>query len=266
MDKNRKDCEDVFMRKVAKKLGVYALVGMMTVGGFGATQVKASTGATTVTAQAVKQTQKKDFYDVLQTATSVDEVLNYIKKYSKTATKAEMNEYMSGLFSFCDDIREVNFAKLKSVKKYLPTDVQNALPLLIKEYNTPAMKEGVAKISVEKLLARTVAYEKYLKKNTSGVAAKAIKNLYEEELNFAITGGFHKEMALPNTYADETGTKVDQNIISSYKAFVKANSTTKTGKIVSQYVKLLNKTNGKITSKVQKFYDNLYQTMRKQNL
>ena len=244
------------MRKMTKKLGIYILVGMMAVGSFWGTQVKAST-KTTVTTQASEKAQKKDFYEVLQTATNVDEVLDYIVKYSKTATKAEMSEYMRGLFSFCDDIREVNFIKLKPVRKYLPQNVKAALPLLIKEYNAPAMEDGVAKISVSQLLGRALTYENYLKKYTSGVGAKAIQQLYEEELNFAITGGFHKGMGLSNTYADQTGRKVESKVITSYKAFVKKNKTTKTGKIVSQYVKLLNQTSGKITSKVEIFYNNL---------
>ena len=249
------------MRKMTKKLGAYVLVGMMAVGSFGGTQVKASSTAT-VTVKASEKAQKKDFYEVLQTATSVDEVLDYIVKYSKTATKAEMSEYMRGLFSFCDDIREVNFTKLKQVRKYLPENVKVALPRLIKEYNAPAMKDGAAIISVDQLLQSAISYEKYLNTNKKGVAVEAIQKLYEEELNFAITGGFHKGMGLINTYADKTGTKVDDNIIASYKTFVKKNKNTKTGNIVSQYVKLLNQTNGKITNKVEKFYDNLYKKMK----
>ena len=248
------------MKKIAKRVGVYVLAGMMMTGAIAPLSVHASARVPKITIQ--KKETKKDFYDVLMNAYEPSEVTSYIKTHIAKASQTEIDEYMRGLFSFCDDIREVDFTELKSVSKYLPKDVRAALPLLIKEHKQPSIQDGVSKISLGELLSRSLSYENYLKKYKSGTGAKAIKNLYEETLAFAITGGYHKEMGLPNVYMNDAGTKVDGRARDIYEEFATKHAKTKTGKILVKYEKVLNKSNGKITKSVENFYNNIYNLMK----
>lgn len=244
------------MKNITKKLGMFVVTGMVVSGAVYPLTTQAAIQHTTILAQ--KEASSNTYYDVLQKADEPSQLIAYIKEHIKTATQQEIDEYMRGLFSFCDDVREVDFKQLQSVKQYLPKDVRAALPLLIKEHNKPSLKDGVANVSLNELLNRSLAYEKYLKKYSSGTGADTIKKFYQENVSFAITGGYHKGMGLPNVYADDSMMKVDKAVRQSYKQFATKNKTTKTGKVVKKYIALLNKTNGKITNRVEKFYDTIY--------
>ena len=169
---------------------------------------------------------------------------------------------MRGIFAFEDDIRTIDVRPLLSVKQYLPEDVQKALPIMIKEYKSPSVKDGTPKIRLRGMLERAAAYEKYLDTYSSGAGSDVVRDYYQEILRIAITGGYNADLGMPNVYMNDNETKVSDEVIDVYNNFVTAHKGTKTSKIVYRYVNLLKKTDGKITKRINTFYEDLYRMIK----
>lgn len=248
-----------------KRLSVFMLASLMMVGSVSPAMVKAENlkrPAVYVSSTRQSKVTGDAYYELLMKATDSKEVVSYIKEHIKTASESQIDEYMRGLFSFENDVRDIDFTPLKAVKNYLPTDVKNALPFLMKEHQKPSIKNGKVTLSISALLGRAKAYEAYLKKNPSGTGSDAIRSFYEDAVTQAITGGYQKEMGVKNRYVNAKS-QVSKKAMSQYENFVKENKTGTTRKVVSDYVNLLKKTDKKITKKVETFYNSLYKKLQK---
>ncbi|OPH53455.1 hypothetical protein BC351_06215 [Paenibacillus ferrarius] len=121
----------------------------------------------------------------------------------------------------------------KTYSKLLSVETQDYLSLRATEDNQRFSSDGSLKITRTELGERIIAAESYLTKYTKGVHKPVVTTLYQD---------YMKEYVQNYRYdaIDETTMKLLPEVKKSYEQFVKQHAATKSGKLVQDYLTLIN--------------------------
>jgi hypothetical protein len=152
----------------------------------------------------------------------------------------------------------------KSYSRFLTEETQAYLSLRVAEDKQRYSGDGSLKITRAELGERIIAAETYLTKYVNGVYKTAVITLYQNYMGEYIHNYRYDAI-------DETTMKLLPDVKNSYEQFVKQHAATKSGKLVQDYLELINQNKdvihspgkkgesliGSAKSNIAAFWDNL---------
>ena len=195
--------------------------------------------------------------------TDPNSIINYINTNIAGAAADDVERFFTGLLSFGDDIRNIDFTGLEESRSHMPEDMIAFMELMRLEGDTPSMvmsDEGNRKeinMTLLEMLERARLYEQHLERFPNGVTADAASRLYEELATSAITGGYNKAEGVEHFYKGDSNDTIDQKALEYYQRFAQANPDSNLGKIVKEYIEILQTNDFKINDNMEKFYREL---------
>lgn len=192
--------------------------------------------------------------------TNPNDIISYINTNIVGAGIADVEYFFKGLFGFGDDIRNIDFTGLEESRQYMPEDVIAFSDLMKLEADTPSMvmsdeeNRRVINMTLSEMLERAILFEHHIEKYPDNVTTDAAERLYVEIATHAITGGYDKISGIAHYYKGETDNVVDQAALQYYQQFAEANPDSNLGKIVAEYVTVLQANQFQINDAVEEFY------------
>lgn len=199
--------------------------------------------------------------------TDPNNIISYINTNIVQAGAADVERFFSGLLGFGTDIREIDFTGLEESRQYMPEDMIAFMDLMKLEADTPSMvmsdeeNRRVINMTLSEMLERALLFEQHLEKYPNDVTTEAAANLYEEIATHAITGGYDKTEGIAHYYKGETDDVVDREALQYYQQFAEANPDSNLGKIVKEYVDLLQTNQFQINDEMEDFYMGLHERL-----
>ncbi|MCD8039789.1 MAG: hypothetical protein LUE96_12015 [Lachnospiraceae bacterium] len=196
--------------------------------------------------------------------TDPNDLMDYINTNIADAGEDDVERFFSGLLSFGDDIRDIDFTRLEDSRQYMPEDMIAFMDLMKLEADTPSMvlsdeeNRRVINMTLSEMLERALLFEQHLEKYPDNVTTEAASRIYEEIATNAITGGYDSTEGIDNYYKGETEDVVDSEALQYYQQFAEANEDSNLGQIVSEYVTLLQTNQFQINDELEDFYMGLY--------
>lgn len=198
-------------------------------------------------------------------------IMDYINTNIVGAGVNEVERFFSGLLSFGDDIRNIDFTRLNDSRQYMPEDMIAFMDLMKLEYDTPSMamsdseNRRVINMTLSEMLERALLFEQHLKKYPNAVTTDAASRLYEEIATNAISGGYNKTEGIVHYYKGDSDDVIDQEALKYYQQFAAANADSNLGKVVQEYIGVLQSNNFQITDAMEDFYRGLHQKLDVKN-
>lgn len=195
--------------------------------------------------------------------TDPNSIINYINTNIAGAAVNDVKRFFTGLLSFGDDIRNIDFAGLEDSRQYMPEDMIAFMDLMRLEGDTPSMamsdKDNRKEINMtlSEMLERARLFEQHLEKYPNGVSSEAAARLYEEIATNAISGGYNKAEGIEHYYKGESNDVIDQKALQYYQQFVDANPDSNLAKVVAEYINVLQTNDFKINDSMEEFYKGL---------
>ncbi|MDE6619194.1 MAG: hypothetical protein K2K74_01640 [Lachnospiraceae bacterium] len=196
-------------------------------------------------------------------STDPNSIINYINTNIAGAAVSDVKRFFTGLLSFGDDIRNIDFTGLEDSRQYMPEDMIAFMDLMRLESDTPSMvmsdeeNRKVINMTLSEMLERARLFEQHLEKYPNEVSSEAAARLYEEIATNAISGGYNKDEGIEHYYKGDSNDVIEQNALQYYEQFAKANPDSNLGKIVTEYIDVLQKNNFKINDNMEEFYRGL---------
>lgn len=196
--------------------------------------------------------------------TAPNSIIDYINTNIVSAGVADVERFFKGLLGFGDDIRNIDFTGLEDSRQYMPEDMIAFMDLMKLEADTPSMaisdeeNRKVINMTLSEMLERALLFEQHLKKYPDNVTTEAAARLYEEIATNAISGGYDSTEGIAHYYKGETDDVVDREALQYYQQFAEANSDSNLGKIVNEYITLLESNQFQINDELEDFYRGLY--------
>lgn len=221
---------------------------------------QSSTQESSSEAMTEQMTQTQDFDTVVSQAKEPSDIIDYINTNIPNASNEDTSRYLTGLLDFGDDVRNIDFTKLEESRQYMPEDMIAFMDLMKLEADTPSMvmsdeeNRKVIGLTLSEMLERALLFEQHLDKYPDHVTTRAAQRLYEEIATAAITGGYNKEQGIEHYYQGETSDVVDEKSLSYYQQFAEANPDSRLGRLVSEYVAILESKQFRIDEEMEQFY------------
>lgn len=117
------------------------------------------------------------------------------------------------------------------------------------------------KLTLSEMLERALLFEQHLMKYPNGATAPVASAFYVEIAANSITGGYNKAAGIANYYSGDTADVVDRQALPYYQQFAAGNPDSNLGKVVQEYVSLLNANQLKINNATEDFYNTLPQKL-----
>lgn len=196
--------------------------------------------------------------------TDPNDLMDYINTNIVSAGIADVERFFSGLLGFGDDIRDLDFTGLEDSRQYMPEDMIAFMDLMKLEADTPSMamsdeeNRRVINMTLSEMLERALLFEQHLEKYPDNVTTEAASRLYEEIATNAISGGYNSAQGIGHYYKGETDDVVDKEALQYYQQFAEANPDSNLGKIVKEYITLLETNQFKINDTMEDFYMGLH--------
>lgn len=207
------------------------------------------------------------FDSITQSAKDPSEVMDYINTNIANAAEGDIDYFFRGLFDFGDDIRNIDFTMMDDSRQYMPEDVIAFSDLMKLEHGTPSMvmsdeeNRRVINMTLSEMLERALLFEQHLVKYPNNTTTEAAQRLYEEIATSAISGGYNKTEGIAHYYKGESDDVVDSEALQYYKQFADANPDSLLGKVVKEYITLLESNNFAIDEKLEDFYMSLHEKL-----
>lgn len=195
--------------------------------------------------------------------TDPNSIINYINTNIAGAAVSDVKRFFTGLLSFGDDIRNIDFTRLEDSRQYMPEDMIAFMDLMRLEGDTPSMvmsdKENrkVINMTLSEMLERARLFEQHLEKYPNEVSSEAAARMYEEIATNAISGGYNKAEGIEHYYKGDSNDAIDQKALQYYQQFADANPDSNLGKIVREYINVLQTNDFKINDSMEEFYRGL---------
>lgn len=192
------------------------------------------------------------------------DIMDYINTNIISAGVADVERFFSGLLGFGDNIRDIDFTGLEQSRQYMPEDMIAFMDLMKLESDTPSMvmsdeeNRRVINMTLSEMLERALLFEQHLEKYPDNVTTDAASGLYEEIATNAISGGYNSAQGISHYYKGETDDVVDKEALQYYRQFAEANPDSNLGKIVNEYITLLETNQFKINDALEDFYMGLH--------
>lgn len=209
-----------------------------------------------------------EFDTMVANDTEPSGIINYINTNIGTAAKEDVEYFLGGLLNFGNDIRDIDFTKLEESRQYMPEDMIAFMDLMKLERESPSMvmsneenRKGIG-LTLSEMLERGLLFEQHLDKYPDNVTTDAATKIYEEIATAAITGGYDRTQGIAHYYQGENANTIDQESLKYYQQFAEANPDTRLGKLVAEYVKVLQDNNFQINDAMEEFYRNINHWLR----
>lgn len=196
--------------------------------------------------------------------TAPNSIIDYINTNIVSAGVADVERFFKGLLGFGDDVRNIDFTGLEDSRQYMPEDMIAFMDLMKLEADTPSMamsneeNRKVINMTLSEMLERALLFEQHLEKYPDNVTTDAASRLYEEIATNAISGGYDKTEGIAHYYKGETQDVVDREALQYYQQFAQANPDSNLGKIVSEYITVLEANQFQINDELEDFYMGLH--------
>lgn len=199
--------------------------------------------------------------------TNPNDIIGYINTNIVSAGVSDVERFFEGLLGFGDDIRDIDFTGLEESRQYMPEDMIAFMDLMKLEADTPSMvmsdeeNRRVINMTLSEMLERALLFEQHLEKYPDNVTTDAAARLYEEIATHAISGGYDKTEGISHYYKGESDDVVDQEALQYYQQFAEANADSNLGRIVAEYVTILQSNQFKINDTMEDFYMGLHERL-----
>ena len=204
--------------------------------------------------------------------TDPNSIIDYINTNIAGAAVSDVKNFFTGLLGFGSDIRNIDFTRLEDSRKYMPEDMIAFMDLMRLEGDTPSMmmsdeeNRKVINMTLSEMLERARLFEQHLEKYPNSVSSDAAARMYEEIATNAISGGYDKEMGVQHYYKGDANDVIDQKALQYYQQFAQANPNSNLGKIVTEYINVLQTNDFKINDSIEEFYRGLHGRLNVNNL
>lgn len=204
--------------------------------------------------------------------TDPNSIIDYINTNIAGAAVSDVEKFFSGLLGFGSDIRNIDFTRLEDSRQYMPEDMIAFMDLMRLEGETPSMvmsdeeNRRVINMTLSEMLERARLFEQHLEKYPNSTSSDAAARLYEEIATNAITGGYNKTEGVTHYYKGETNDVVDKESLKYYQQFADANKDSNLGKIVSEYINVLQTNDFNINDAMEDFYMGLHSRFTVENV
>lgn len=195
--------------------------------------------------------------------TDPNNIINYINTNIAGAAVSDVKRFFTGLLGFGDDIRNIDFTGLEDSRQYMPEDMIAFMDLMRLESDTPSMvmsneeNRKVINMSLSEMLERARLFEQHLEKYPNEVSSEAAARMYEEIATNAISGGYDKTAGVGHYYKGDSNDTINQKALQYYQQFVEANPDSNLGKIITEYINVLQTNDFKINDSMEEFYRGL---------
>lgn len=216
--------------------------------------------ATQESSSEVQTGDNRDFDTVVSEASRPQDIIDYLNTNLPNASNEDTNRYLTGLLGYGNDVRDIDFTQLEESRQYMPEDMIAFMDLMKLEADTPSMvmsteeNRKVIGMTLSEMLERALLFEHHLDKYPDNVTTNAAWKLYEEIATAAITGGYDRENGIEHYYQGETSDVVDEKSLAYYQQFAEANPDSRLGRLVAEYVTLLQSKQFKIDEDMEQFY------------
>lgn len=203
--------------------------------------------------------------------TDPNNIMDYINTNIVSAGAADVERFFSGILSFGNDIRNIDFTGLNDSRQYMPEDMVAFMDLMKLENDTPSMamsdeeNRKVINMTLSEMLERALLFEKHLEKYPNHVTTDAASKLYEEIATNAISGGYNSAEGIKHYYKGETDDVVDKESLQYYRKFADANPDSNLGKLVKEYITVLESNQFQINGAMEDFYMGLHGKLNVRN-
>lgn len=207
--------------------------------------------------------------------TSANDIMDYINTNIVSAGISDVERFFSGLLSFGDDIRDIDFTGLNDSRQYMPEDMIAFMDLMKLEAEAPSMvmsdeeNRKVINMTLSEMLERAALFEQHIEKYPNHVTTEAATRLYEEIATNAISGGYDSAEGIEHYYKGETNDVVNKESLKYYQQFVDANKDSALAQTVKEYINLLETNQYQLNDTMEDFYKGLHSkldlTSRKNN-
>lgn len=204
--------------------------------------------------------------------TDPNSIIDYINTNIAGAAVSDVKNFFTGLLSFGDDIRNIDFKGLEDSRQYMPEDMIAFMDLMRLEGDTPSMamsneeNRKVINMTLSEMLERARLFEQHLEKYPNGVSADAASRLYEEIATNAISGGYDRSQGIDHYYKGDSNDVVNREALQYYQQFAEANKDSNLGRIVTEYINILQTNNFQINDSMENFYRGLRERLNISNL
>lgn len=195
--------------------------------------------------------------------TDPNSIINYINTNIAGAAVSDVRRFFTGLLSFGDDIRNIDFTGLEDSRQYMPEDMIAFMDLMRLEGDTPSMvmsdeeNRKVINMTLSEMLERARLFEQHLEKYPNEVSSEAAARLYEELATNAISGGYNRTEGVEHYYKGDSNDTIDRKALQYYQQFVEANPDSNLSKVVEEYINVLQTNNFMINDNMEAFYRGL---------
>ena len=193
-----------------------------------------------------------------------NDIMDYINTNIVSAGVADVERFFSGLLSFGDDIRNIDFTKLNDSRQYMPEDMIAFMDLMKLEADSPSMvmsdqeNRKVINMTLSEMLERAALFEQHIEKYPNHVTTDAAKKIYEEIATNAISGGYNSAEGIGHYYKGDTDNEVNKEALKYYQQFAEANGDSALGQAVKEYIDVLQTNQFQINDNMESFYKGLH--------
>lgn len=204
--------------------------------------------------------------------TDPNSIIDYINTNIAGAAMSDVKNFFKGLLGFGSDVRDIDFTRLEDSRQYMPEDMIAFMELMRLEGDKPSMamsnEENRKEINMtlSEMLERAVLFEQHLAKYPNETSSDAAARLYEEIATNAISGGYNRTEGIEHYYKGETNDVVDREALQYYQQFAEANKDSNLGKIVAEYINVLQSNDFKINDTMEEFYRGLHDRLDVKNI
>ncbi len=204
--------------------------------------------------------------------TDPNSIIDYINTNIAGAAVSDVKNFFKGLLGFGSDVRDIDFTRLEDSRQYMPEDMIAFMELMRLEGEKPSMamsnEENRKEINMtlSEMLERAVLFEQHLAKYPNETSSDAAARLYEEIATNAISGGYDRTQGIEHYYKGETNDVVDRESLQYYQQFAEANKDSNLGKIVAEYINVLQSNDFKINDTMEEFYRGLHDRLDVKNI
>lgn len=204
--------------------------------------------------------------------TDPNSIIDYINTNIAGAAVNDVKNFFKGLLGFGNDIRNIDFTRLEDSRQYMPEDMIAFMELMRLEGEKPSMvmsneeNRRVINMTLSEMLERALLFEQHIVKYPNETSTDAAARLYEEIATNAISGGYNKTEGIEHYYKGEANDVVDRESLQYYQQFAEANKDSNLGKIVAEYINVLQTNDFKINDAMEDFYKGLSQRLDVENL
>lgn len=213
------------------------------------------------------QNNHEEFDRLLAQENNHNGIIDYINTNIVGALDTDVHRFFTGLLGYGENIRDIDFTRLEESRQHMPEDMVAFMELMKLEKESPSMVMSKEEnrmtigLTLSEMLERALLFEKHIEKYPNHASTEAATRLYEEIATHAITGGYDKTNGVAHYYQGETADVVDKEALSYYQQFAEANQDTRLGKVVQEYITLLQKNQFKINDEMESFYHGIHERL-----